>query len=70
MACHVISAHRLSLNWLHALMSTGTLCDNHSHGPATGLGIEGANDAGEAAVEIGAGGDVLCDVSFFGMNVH
>jgi hypothetical protein len=59
------STHRLSLNWLHAQMSTATLCDNHSHRPATGLGVEDANDAGEAAVEIGAGGDVLCDVSFW-----
>lgn len=35
------------------------MLENHAYGPTTGLDVEGAADACEAAVELGAGGDVL-----------
>lgn len=42
-------------------MHTSTLFREHAHRPATRLLVEGADDAAEASIQLGAGRDVLCE---------
>ena len=42
--------------------AAATFLQHHAHGPALRLAVDGADDAGRTAVELGAGGNALARV--------